>query len=192
MTERLELAWDGPLDPTDMDTGEAALAALDVQAVYACCYLHRHVLRVYVGRTTSFVRRLREHVAATLGLTYRLHDASAAPAFSPATLGGYFEALAGLDATVALAADEVRRMRWYHAPVPELEAHGLAVLEGVLIRHVRALEAAGAEDVEGRRVRCDNDRGGFAGKGKAVVTNRGPAKWVEVLGAEIAVDSSFS
>lgn len=187
MTERLELAWAGPLDPTGMDASEAALDDLDVQAVYACCYLHPHVVRVYVGRTTSYVRRLREHVAATLGLTYRLHDDSAAPAYAPQTLGGYFGALAALDRTMGLAADEVRRMRWYHAPVPELEAHGLAVLEGVLIRHLRALEARGGEDGAGRRVRSDNDRGGFAGEGAAIVTNHGPQEWIALIGTEIAV-----
>ncbi len=190
MSERLELAWEGPLDPTQMNTGEAALAALEVQAVYACCYVHPHVLRVYVGRTTSFVRRLREHVAATLGLAYWLYDDSSEPAYSPQTLAGCFGALGELDATVALAAAEVRRMRWYHAPVPELEAHGLAVLEGVLIRHVRALEAAGAEDGEGRRVRAYNDRGGLAGEGAAVVANRGPAEWIQVIGEEIEAGSS--
>jgi hypothetical protein len=78
-------------------------------------------------------------------------------------------------------------MRWYHAPAPELESHGLAVLEAVLIRHMRGLEAAGAEDGAGRRVRCDNDRGGFTGEGAAVVVNRGPEKWVGLIGAEIAV-----
>ncbi len=174
------LDWQGPVVPAafaaDMDPD-----AMQEPSVYLCRMAYSEVVTVYVGMTRNFLHRLRDHVAATLGLTYPLRGVAGATVHTPGPVPAYLESIADARRLQELARLEVARMVWHFAPA---EPQALPFLEGLLICRVRALEAAGAT-YDGRRVVSDNGNAGTAPTGPLRVENRGAADAVALLGETV-------
>ncbi|HSH00618.1 MAG TPA: hypothetical protein VLB27_11230, partial [candidate division Zixibacteria bacterium] len=115
--ETLTLDWHGPIVPTDMDMSMQAMDRLAKPGVYICLqhYPAAQRVRAYAGVTKDFRLRLREHVAATMGLTYDIYDAEGRLVFAHNHADSVYEAAARLDELHPLAADEVKRMTWFCA-----------------------------------------------------------------------------
>lgn len=186
--ETLTLTWEGPVLPTAMDLGVDAMERLSRPGVYLCMqrYPAAERVRVYAGVTKDFRLRLREHVAATLGLTYDIADETGRVQFRHTHRDSLFEAAADVDRLHRLAADEVKRMTWFHAlddSDPYIPWH---MAEGMLIQRIKGLAATGAMTGEGDIVDAVNERGGAMPAVPVVLRNRGAEAAVDLLGAEIA------
>lgn len=187
-TETVCLDWEGPIEPRRMDLGFDTLARLERPGVYVCLYDYPAggCVRLYVGVTRNFRQRLREHLVATLGLAYRLTDETGAIAYGLDHRDHVFEAAGDLERHHRLAVAEVERMRWYHALDDSDPYLPWPAFEGVLISHVKALERAGLETGDGRRVLSYNDRGGVLPEAALVLRNRGADEIVDILGEAVA------
>lgn len=179
--ESVTLNWTVALEPGDFFLAEDD-DIYRVPAVYICetVYPTRHV--VYVGRTREFLTRLRDHIVATLGLTYWLRDENGSFAFEPKAGAAFVADLRRMEDLQAMAADSIRRMRWLFA---EAETTALPFLEGILIRHVKQMERGGLT-IDGLPIESDNCNLGTAPTAPVEVRNDGASRAVELLGEKIA------
>lgn len=185
--ETLELSWEGPLVPTMMEMGADAMDHLARPGVYLCL---RHYpaggrVRAYTGVTKDFRLRLREHVAATLGLTYDIADETGRVVFRHTHRDSLFEATRDLEYLHGLAVDEVKRMTWFHAlddSDPYIPWH---LVEGMLIRRLKIATRAGATTAAGNLIEVVNERGGPAPDGPLRLCNSGAVEALDVFGAEL-------
>ncbi|MDA0998704.1 MAG: GIY-YIG nuclease family protein [Proteobacteria bacterium] len=178
--ESAVLDWQGPIRPTAfVATDDPDI--MQEPAVYLCAMTYDAVVTIYVGMTKNFLHRLRDHLAATLGLTYWLRDDAGRHCHDPSGVAEYLMSLNDAQALQDLARAEIERMTWFFAPA---EPQALPFLEGLLIRRVRVLEGAGAMDGF-RRIISENGQAGRAPSGPLVVENRG-ADWpLGILGASV-------
>lgn len=185
--ETLTLTWEGPHLPTSMDLTADAMDRLSRPGVYLCLQHYSDVarVRVYAGVTKDFRLRLREHVAATLGLTYDIADAEGRVVFRHTHKDSLFEAAREIDRLHSLAADEVKRMVWYSALDDSDPYIPWMIVEGMLIRTLRARALNGETTAREDIIDCMNERGGPPPTGPLVIRNTGADAACALLGKEI-------
>ncbi len=171
-----------------MDMSAHAMDRLAQPGVYLCLqhYPDAHRVRVYAGVTKDFRLRLREHVAATLGLTYDIYDAAGRVVFAHTHADSLYEAAARLDELHQLAADEIKRMTWYCALDDSNPYIAWYVVEGLLIRRLKSLAQSGFVTPAGDILDAANSRGGPKPEGALVIRNQGVDDVLNILGAELA------
>lgn len=185
--ETLELHWEGPVKPTHMDMNEDALERMARPGVYLCLqhYPDAQRVRAYAGVTKDFRLRLREHVAATLGLTYDIADETGRVVFRHTHRDSLFDAARDIEVLHPLAAAEVQRMSWFFAlddSDPYIPWH---IVEGMLIRRLKSAALAGETIADGAFIDVVNERGGSAPEGPLVIRNTGSDDAIDILGPEI-------
>tara|TARA_R110000787_G_scaffold63679_3_gene143420 strand:- start:165409 stop:166002 length:594 start_codon:yes stop_codon:yes gene_type:complete len=185
--ETLTLDWYGPIVPTEMDMSTQAMDRLGRPGVYLCLqhYPDAHRVRAYAGVTKDFRLRLREHVAATMGLTYDIYDAEGRIVFAHTHADSLYEAAARLDELHQLAADEVKRMTWFCALDDSDSYVAWYVVEGMLIRRLKALAQTGFTTPAGDVLDVTNSRGGPKPDGALVIRNQGADDVLNIFGAEL-------
>lgn len=186
-TETLDLHWEGPVSPTYMDMNADALERMARPGVYLCLqhYPEAQRVRAYAGVTKNFRLRLREHVAATLGLTYDIADETGRVVFRHTHRDSLFDAAHDVDTLHPLAAAEVKRMTWFFAlddSDPFMPWH---IVEGMLIRSLKSAAITGETLSDGAHIDVVNERGGPAPGGPLVIRNLGADEAIDILGPEL-------
>lgn len=182
------LTWHGPIAATEIDTAAPAMDALAKPGVYLCLqrYPAASRVRAYAGVTKDFRLRLREHIAATLGLTYDIADETGRVVFRHTHVDSVFEAARSVDTLHPLAAEEVKRMRWFCALDDSDPYIPWALIEGLLIRRLKALGQGGAQSADGDIIECINTRGGPVPPGPVILYNEGAEGALDIFGPAIA------
>lgn len=180
--ETLTLDWHGPIMPMAY---EAPMDADELQApsVYIYEIAFDAVTAVYVGQTKNFIDRMYQHITSMLGLTYWLRDEAGtygAAAYAPKARHHFIEDLKDVRRNQELAAAQLARMTWYHAPV---EPYALIHAEGIIIRRVKQLELQAASS--DTPLVCENGNLGRAPAGAAIIENRGATRPCDLLGPRI-------
>lgn len=185
--ETLQLHWDGPIRPVAMDMTADAMDRLARPGVYMCVkhYEAASAVRVYAGVTKDFRLRLREHVAATLGLTCDIADETGRVVFSHTHRDSLFDAAADLDVLYPLAVAEVKRMSWFCALDDSDPYIQWSVVEAMLIHRLKSAALAGQMTEAGDVIDVVNVRGGPMPTSTLMLLNTGADEAVGVLGAEI-------
>jgi predicted GIY-YIG superfamily endonuclease len=185
--ETLALHWEGPIRPVAMDMGVDALDRLARPGVYLCLkhYEAASAVRVYAGVTKDFRLRLREHVAATLGLTYDIADETGRVVFEHTHRDSLFDAAADLERLYPLAAAEVGRMTWFCALDDSDPYIQWSVVEAMLIHRLKSAAMAGEVTDAGDVIDVVNVRGGPMPTSTLRLRNSGAEGAVDVLGEEI-------
>ncbi len=183
--ETLQLFWDGPIRPFEMETDVAAMERLQRPGVYLCIkrYTAASRLRVYAGVTKDFRTRLREHVAATLGMTYDIVDETGRVVFAHTHRDSLFEAVRNAEILHPMAVADVKRMTWFCALDDSDPYIQWNVVEGLLIQRLKAL--AGATSESGDVIDVVNEKGGAMPSSSVVLRNGGAEEAVSLLGDEI-------
>lgn len=185
--ETLELQWKGPIRPIAMDMAADSMDRLARPGVYMCVkhYKAASCVRVYAGVTKDFRLRLREHVAATLGLAYDIADETGRVVFAHTHRDSLFDAAADLDALYPLAVAEVKRMSWFCALDDSDPYIQWSVVEAMLIHRLKSAALAGEMTETGDVIDVVNVRGGPMPTSTLMLWNTGADEAVGVLGAEI-------
>lgn len=185
--ETLELHWEGPIVPVSMDMTADAMDRLARPGVYICVkhYEAASAVRVYAGVTKDFRLRLREHVAATLGLTYDIADETGRVVFSHTHRDSLFDAAADLDTLYPLAVAEVKRMSWFCALDDSDSYIQWPVVEAMLIHRLKSAAMAGEATEAGDIIDVVNVRGGPMPTSRLMLRNAGADEAIGVLGVEI-------
>lgn len=185
--ETFELNWEGPIRPVEMDMSADAMDRLARPGVYMCLkhYTASSCVRVYAGVTKSFRLRIREHVAATLGLTYDIADETGRVVFSHAHRDSLFDAAADLDTLHPLASAEVKRMSWFCALDDSDPYIQWPMVEAMLIHRLKSAALAGEKTEGGDIIDVVNVRGGPMPTSTLLLRNTGAEDAIGVLGEEI-------
>ncbi len=185
--ETFELNWEGPVRPIDMDMTANAMDRLARPGVYMCLkyYSASSCVRVYAGVTKNFRLRLREHVAATLGLTYDIADEAGRVIFSHTHRDSLFDAAADIDTLYPLAVAEVKRMSWFFALDDSDPYIQWSVVEAMLIHRLKSAALAGEMTETGDMIDVVNVRGGLMPTKTLLLRNTGAEDAIGVLGEEI-------
>lgn len=186
-SETFDLNWEGPVVPTMMDMSADALERLARPGVYLCLqhYPAGGRVRAYTGVTKDFRLRLREHLAATLGLTYDIADETGRIVFRHTHRDSLFEAARDLTYLHSLAVDEVKRMAWFHALDDSDSYIPWHIVEGMLIRRLKAIALAGATTDAGDLIEVVNARGGPVPDGPLKLRNIGAVEALEMFGEQM-------
>ena len=185
--ETLDLNWEGPIRPVAMDMSADGLDRLARPGVYLCLkhYEAASCVRVYAGVTKDFRLRLREHVAATLGLTYDIADATGRVVFEHTHRDSLFDAAAELETLYPLAAAEVERMTWFCALDDSDPYIQWSAVEAMLIHRLKSAALAGEQMRNGDVIDVVNVRGGAMPTATVKLRNAGANEAIDVLGEEI-------
>lgn len=185
--ETLDLRWEGPIRPVAMDMSANAMDRLARPGVYLCLkhYEAASAVRVYAGVTKDFRLRLREHVAATLGLTYDIADETGRVVFEHTHRDSLFDAAADLEQLYPLAAAEVVRMTWFCALDDSDPYIQWSVVEAMLIHRLKSAAMAGEVTDAGDVIDVVNVRGGPMPTSTLKLRNFGAEEAINVLGEEI-------
>lgn len=185
--ETLELHWEGPARPVDMDMGTDALDRLSRPGVYLCLKRYEAAgrVRVYAGVTRDFRLRLREHIAATLGMTYDIVDDTGRVVFSHTHRDSLFDVARNLDNLYPLAINEVKRMTWFCALDDSNPYIQWPVVEAMLIHRLKSASLAGETSSTGDIIDTVNERGGPLPTSTLKLRNVGADEAIDILGEEI-------
>lgn len=185
--ETLELYWEGPIQPVDMDLSVDAMDRLSRPGVYLCLknYQASQRVRVYAGVTKDFRLRLREHIAATLGMTYDIADDAGRVVFSHTHRDSLFDVTRDLDQLYPLAAAEVKRMTWFCALDDSDPYIQWQAVEAMLIHRLKSASLAGECAENGDIIDTVNERGGPLPATTVRLRNMGAEEAIGILGAEI-------
>ena len=185
--ETFDLNWEGPIRPAAMDMSMDSMDRLARPGVYMCLkrYAASSCVRVYAGVTKDFRLRLREHVAATLGLTCDIADETGRVVFSQTHRDSLFDAAADLDTLYPLAAAEVKRMSWFCALDDSDPYIQWSVVEGMLIHRLKSAAMAGEVTDTGDVIDVVNVRGGAMPTSTLLLRNIGADVATGVLGGQI-------
>lgn len=185
--ETLTLNWEGPIRPVNMDMGTAAMDRLSRPGVYLCIkrYDAAGRVRVYAGVTKDFRLRLREHIAATLGMTYDIADENGRVVFSHTHRDSLFDATREMETLYPLVTAEVQRMTWFCALDDSDPYTQWNVIEAMLIHRLKSASLAGEKTPEGDIIDTVNERGGPLPTATLMLRNTGSEEAVDVLGNEI-------
>lgn len=186
--EVLTLDWHGPVLPMSMSLDAVDMDRLTGPGVYLCVQRYDNVnrIRVYAGVTKDFRLRLREHVAATLALTYDIADENGRVVFRHTHKDSLFDAVRDADYLHPLALLEVKRMAWFCAlddSDPYIPWH---VVEGMLIRRLKSASLAGEMTSAGDVIDVVNERGGPTPEGPVALRNQGAEEAIDILGETLS------
>lgn len=186
--EVLTLNWEGPVRPAAMDLSADAMDRMTRPGVYLCLKRYDAVNRVraYAGVTKDFRLRLREHVAATLGLAYDIADADGQVVFRHTHRDSLFEAAHRAEELHPLAVAEVHRMTWFFALDDTDPYIPWNIVEGLLIHRLKTVSMCGATTASGDIIDTVNEKGGSLPTGPVVLRNTGAEEAIGLLGDEIA------
>lgn len=152
-TGTVELHWDGPIKCGNLQFGDSGAslsgANLDGPHVYICTmnYPKANKFYAYIGKASSFERRILEHLRDTISFRYWLRDENAHETFTGADWATAFN---DLEKWLPMALAEVRRYEFYAAPC---EHSLLDSTERYLIKKLEAQES-----ISNEAVICDNTR----------------------------------
>lgn len=185
--ENLELDWEGPIQPVNMEMTADTLDRLARPGVYMCLkhYSASSRVRVYAGVTKNFRLRIREHVAATLGMTYDIADETGRVVFSHTHHDSLFDAAADVDTLYPLVVAEVKRMSWFCALDDSDPYIQWSVVEAMLIHRLKSAALAGEKTETGDIIDVVNVRGGPLPTSTLLLRNTGAKEAIGVLGEEI-------
>ncbi len=186
--EVLTLNWEGPIRPVDMDLSADAMDRLNRPGVYVCVkrYGAANRARVYAGVTKDFRLRLREHVAATLGLTYDIADEIGHVVFQHTHRDSLFDAARQAATLHPLAVAEVERMTWFCALDDSDPYIPWTVVEALLIQRLKTASMTGETTASGDIIDTVNEKGGPLPTSPVTLRNAGADEVIELLGSEIS------
>jgi hypothetical protein len=134
------LDWRGPISIASLPKCAAEQERLARPGIYVWVREYGEKRRVYGGKASDFLWRMREHLAAVLGGLYELCDAEGNVRHESGWSSG-FSYYGDFDVNLTVAAAEVTRSRFY---VAECEIDALRDAESFLIARLKELEHRGA------------------------------------------------